>query len=144
MAQMAGGLAGQQQQAMLSAAQQAAGIRASDLQRQQSALAQLAQQAQLGQQMGYTDIAALEAAGQTQQALRQRELDAAYQQAMRAEMYPMERLNFLSAQVRGLAPYVPTQTTQQGYTTTFGQSPLSQLAMGLGAGMGMYRMAMGQ
>lgn len=141
--QTAGGLAGQEQQAMLTAGQQAAAIRGADLARQQSALAQLASQAQTAQQMGYTDIAALEAAGQTQQQQRQRELDAAYQQAMRAEQYPLERLNFLSSQIRGLAPYVPTQTTQQGYTTTFGQSPLSQLATGLAAGLGLYKVATG-
>ena len=46
MAQTAGGLAGQQQQAMLSAAQQSGAMRTADLQRQQSALNQLAQQAQ--------------------------------------------------------------------------------------------------
>lgn len=141
--QTAGGLAGQQQQAMLTAAQQAAGIRSADLQRQQSALAQLAQQAQMGQQMGYTDIAALEAAGQTQQAQRQRELDAAYQQYLIAQQYPQQQLNFLSSQVRGLAPYVPTQQTQQGVTTTFGQSPLSQLATGLSSGLGLYKLATG-
>lgn len=141
--QTAGGLAGQQQQAMLTAGQQAASIRSADLQRQQSILNQIAQQSQLGQQMGYTDIAALEAAGQTQQAQRQRELDAAYQQYMTGMQWPQQQLNFLSAQVRGLAPYVPTQQTQQGYTTTFGQSPLSQLATGLASGLGLYKLAAG-
>ena len=141
MAQTAGGLAGQQQQAMLSAAQQSGAMRTADLQRQQSALNQLAQQAQQAQSMGYTDVAALEAAGQQQQAQRQREQDSAYQQYLLAQNYPMERLAFLSSQVRGLAPYVPTSQTQQGYTTTFGQSPLSQIATGLATGAGLLKLA---
>ena len=138
--QTLGGLSGQQQQAMLTAAQQAGSMRASDLQRQQSALSQLAQQAQQAQSMGYTDTAALEAAGQARQAQRQRELDSAYQQYQLAQSYPLERLNFLTAQVRGLAPYAPTTQTQQGYTTTFGQSPLSQLATGLATGAGLAKL----
>ena len=141
LAQTMGGLQGQQQQALLTAAQQTASQRATDLQRQQSALNQLAQQAQQAQAMGYTDIAALEAAGQTQQAQRQRELESAYQQYMMAQNYPLERLGFLSTQVRGMAPYVPSTQTQQGYTTTFGQSPLSQLATGLATGAGLYKLA---
>jgi hypothetical protein len=140
MGQQLGALTGQQQQAMLTAAQQAGSLRSADLQRQQSALSQLAQQAQQAQSMGYTDTAALEAAGQQQQAQQQRELDSAYQQYQLAQNYPMERLNFLSAQVRGMAPYAPTSTVQQGYTTTFGQSPLSQLATGLSTGAGLLKL----
>lgn len=141
MAQTAGGLAGQEQQAMLTAAQQAGALRSTDLQRQQSALAQLAQQAQQAQQMGYTDLAALEAAGQSQQGLQQQQLSSAYEQYLRALQYPQEQLNFLSTQIRGLAPYSPTTQTQSGYTTTFGQSPLSQLATGLATGAGLYKLA---
>lgn len=140
MGQTAGNLAAQQQQAMLSAGNQAGALRNQDLSRQQSALAQMAQQAQQAQQMGYTDIAALEAAGQSQQQQQQNEANAAYQQYQVAQQYPMDRLNFLSSQVRGLAPYVPTQQTQSGYTTTFGQSPLSQLATGLATGAGLYKL----
>lgn len=138
--QTLGGLTGQQQQAMLTAAQQAGSMRASDLQRRQSALSQLAQQAQQAQSLGYIDAAALEAAGQSRQTQRQRELDSAYQQYQLAQMYPLERLNFLSSQVRGMAPYVPSTQTQQGYTTTFGQAPLSQVATSLAAGTGLLKL----
>lgn len=141
MGQIAGGLAGQQQQAMLTAAQQSGALRSTDLQRQQSALAQLAQQAQQAQQMGYTDLAALEAAGQSQRQLSQAQLTSAYDQYMQGLMWPQQQLNFLSSQIRGLAPYSPTTQTQSGYTTTFGQSPLSQLATGLATGAGLYKLA---
>lgn len=149
---------GQQSQALqsgfgqaMSAAQQEAQRQASlgatagqltsaDLQRQQSILQQMAAQAQQGQQMRTTDVAALEAAGIAQQQQSQREADAKYQQYMLELQYPKSQLDWLSTQVRGMAPLAPTSQTQQGYTTTMGPSPLQQLATGLSASAGLSKL----
>jgi len=111
---------------------QALGASQADLTRQQSALSQMAQMAQQGQQMNTADAAALEAAGQAQQAQRQRELDSQYQQFQLAQQYPKTQLDWLNAQVRGMAPSVPTTTSSSGSSTgqTYSASPLSQLASG--------------
>lgn len=121
---------------------QALGASQADLQRQQSALAQLATQAQLGQQLGYADTATLEAAGKAQQGQTQAGLDVAYQDWMRQLQYPQEQLNWLSSQIRGLSPYVPTTQTQSGTTTgaTYSASPLSQIASGLGTYAGLTKL----
>jgi hypothetical protein len=87
--------------------------------------------------MRTADVAALETAGLSQQAQQQRQLDAAYQQFMEQQMYPRQQMDWLSTQVRGMAPITPQTTTQQGYTTQFAPSPLSQLASGLFAYKGV-------
>lgn len=142
LASTAGNLAGTQQQALLSAAQQAGTFAGSDLTRQQSALGQLAQMVQQSQQMGYADTAALEAAGQAQQGQQQAQLTAAQQQWLNEQNYPKSQMDWLSTQVRGMAPLAPTSTTQAGSTigATYGASPLSQLASGLSAGAALYNM----
>lgn len=126
-----------QQQFGLGAAGAVQGAQAADYQRQAGALSQLANMAQMGQGMRAADVAALETAGGTQQAQQQRQLDAAYQQFMEQQMYPRQQLDWLSTQVRGMAPITPQTTTQQGYTTQYGPSPLSQLASGLFAYKGL-------
>jgi len=143
-------LSGAQQQAIqsqLSGAgqygQMAAGLGSlagADQARQQSALAQLAQMAQQGQTMSAADTAALEAAGKAQQGQTQADLNAAYQQWQQEQLYPKQQMDWLSTQVRGMAPITPTSTTQSGTTTgaTYSASPLSQLATGLAAGAGLY------
>lgn len=163
--QMMGGLTQQQQQALLSAGQalsgaqqQAAaqrlagagqygqlaatmgGFGGADAARQLSALQQMAGMAQQGQALRSADVAALEAAGLTRQQQAQRTLDAARQQFMEQQMYPRQQLDWLSTQVRGMAPITPQTTTQQGYTTQFAPSPLSQLASGLFAYQGLNRL----
>lgn len=122
-----------QQQFGLQAAQAAQAARAADYQRQMSALNQFAAMQQQEQAMKAADVAALETAGQSQQTQQQRQLDAAYQQFMEQQMYPKQQLDWLSTQVRGLAPIVPTTTTQSGQTmgATYSPSPLSQLAAGV-------------
>jgi len=110
-----------------------------DQSRQQSALAQMAAMAQQGQQMGTNDAAALEAAGASQQQLAQRQADSAYQQYMMEQLYPKQQLDFLSTQVRGMAPITPSITGGSNQTTgaTYSASPLSQLATGLSSAAGL-------
>lgn len=126
-----------QQQFGLGAAAQAQQAQAADYQRQLSALQQLAGMQQQAQAMGAADVAALETAGQSQQQQQQRQLDSAYQQFMEQQLYPRQQLDWLSTQIRGMAPITPQTTTQQGYTTQFSPSPLSQLASGIYAYRGL-------
>ena len=123
----------------------AGGLANTDLSRQQSALAQLATMAGQGQQMRTADTAALEAAGSAQQTLAQKQADAAYQQWQNAQLYPRQMADWLSTQVRGMAPITPTTTTNAGSTTgaTYSASPLSQLASAGAAGAGLYKMTQG-
>lgn len=122
-----------QQQYGLNAAQGAQAAQAADYQRQLAAYSQLGALQQMEQQMRTADVGALEAAGQAQQAQKQRELDAAYQQFIEQRAYPQSQMDWLSTQVRGMAPITPTSTTQSGQTTgaSYSASPLSQLAAGL-------------
>jgi hypothetical protein len=52
---------------------------------------------------------------------------------MNAQNYPTQQLDFLSTQIRGMAPITPTATTTSGQTTgaTYSPSALQQLATGL-------------
>lgn len=109
----------------------------SEAQRQQSALGQLADLGMNQQRMVAQDAAALEAIGQAQQAQKQRELDTAYQQFQEQQRYPQAMLDWYQAQLKGTGQYLPSTTTQSGYTTQIGPSPLSQLASGLGAYKGL-------
>lgn len=112
---------------------QALGASAADLTRQQGALSQVADLARTGQAMNTADVAALESAGASQQAQMQAQLNAAKTKFMEQQLYPKQQLDWLSTQVRGMAPITPTSTTQSGSTTggTYSASPLSQLATGL-------------
>lgn len=126
--------AGQQQQQFgLGAAQAEQQARAQDYQRQMSALSQFAQMQQQEQAMRAADVAALETAGQAQQGQQQRQLDAAYQQFQERQLYPKQQMDWLSTQIRGMAPITPQTVTQTGQTTgaTYSPSPLSQLAAGV-------------
>jgi hypothetical protein len=67
----------------------------------------------------------------------QRQMDTAYQQYEQQRLYPQQQLDWLSTQVRGMAPIAPVTQTTQGATTQFGPSPLSQLATGLYAARGL-------
>lgn len=128
-----------QQQFGLQAAQAEQQARAADYQRQMSALTQFANMQQQEQAMRGADVAALETAGQAQQAQRQKELDMAYQQHMEEQLYPKQQLDWLSTQIRGMAPITPQVTTQSTQTTgqTYSPSPLSQLAAGVYAYKGL-------
>jgi len=122
-----------QQQFGLNAAQQAQQAQAQDYQRQMTALQQMAAMAQQEQGMRAADVAALETAGAAQQAQQQRQLDAAQAQYQAEQLYPKQQMDWLSTQVRGLAPITPQTQTQSSTTTgaTYSPSPLSQLATGL-------------
>lgn len=131
-----------QQQYGLNAAQANQAAQASDYVRQLSALQNLATNAQQQQQMGYTDTAALEAAGLSQQALQQKKLDVAKAQYDAEQLYPRQQMDWLSTITRGLAPITPQSTSQSTNTTgqTYSASPLSQLATGLSATAGLSKL----
>ncbi len=110
-----------------------------DANRQLSALQAMQSAAQQRQSQLGVDTAALEAAGQAMQQQQQRQLDASYQQFMEEQNYPKQQMDWLSTQVRGMAPITPQSTTQSGTTTgaTYSPSPLSQLAQGVYAYKGL-------
>ena len=126
-----------QQQFGIGAAQAEQQARAADYARQAAILGQIADSTRQEQAMRTADVAALESSGLAQQGQMQRQLDAAYQQYEQQRLYPQQQLDWLSTQVRGMAPIVPTTQAAQGYTTQFAPSPLSQLATGLYAARGL-------
>jgi hypothetical protein len=157
LAGQAGSLTGQQQQNLTSLgsaqtgagqAQQQYGINAAqanqqataaDYQRQIGALNNMANMSQQRQQMGYTDTAALEAAGAAQQGNMQQQLNAAKSQFDQQQLYPQQQADWLNTQIRGMASNVPTTTTQATNSTgaTYSPSPLSQLASGFSVYRGL-------
>jgi hypothetical protein len=136
-AQTAAGQA--QQQYGLTAAQAAQQAQAADYQRQMGALTGVANMAQQAQGLRTGDVAALEAAGLAQQGQQQQQLNAAYEQSQAPQNYLKNQADWLSTQVRGMAPLAPTSTTGTGSTTgaTYAPSGLSQLATALYAGKGL-------
>ena len=131
--QMQTGAGQAQQQFGLGAAAQAQQAQAQDYARQMQALQNTAELARMNQQMRTADVAALEAAGTGQQAQMQAQLNAARGQFEAARDYPKQQLDWLSTQVRGMAPLAPPVTTQTGMTSgaSYSPSPLSQLATGM-------------
>jgi hypothetical protein len=136
-AQTAAGQA--QQQYGLTAAQAAQQAQAADYQRQMGALTGVANMAQQAQGLRTGDVAALEAAGAAQQGQQQQQLNAAYEQSQAPQNYLKNQADWLSTQVRGMAPMVPTSTSGYGTSTgaTYAPSGLSQLATALYAGKGL-------
>ena len=122
-----------QQQFGLNAAQAAQAAQAADYQRQMSALSQFANMQQQEQAMRSADVASLESAGAAQQNQMQNQLNAAKSQFDAQQLYPKQQADFLSTQIRGMAPITPQTQTQSGGSTgaTYSASPLSQLATGL-------------
>ena len=104
------------------------GLSLQEAQRQQSALGQLADLGRSQQALLAQDAAALEASGQAQQSQKQRQLDLAYQQFQDQQRYPQQQLDWYQAQLKGAGQYLPSTSTQSGYTTQMGPSPLSQVA----------------
>ena len=130
-----GGLQQQQAQLQASLGSTAGQLASSGVSQRLAAQNQLASMAQQAQGMANTDASRLEAAGSAYQTQQQRELDAQYQQYQNGLNYPKTQLDWLSTQVRGMAPNVATtQTTQQ---STPGLSPLAQIATGLSVGAGL-------
>jgi hypothetical protein len=122
-----------QQQFGLTAAQQAQAAQAQDYTRQMSALQSVGDMTRQGQALRTADAAALESAGAAQQNLSQRIFDAERAKAEEERLYPQRQSDWLSTQIRGLAPTVPSVQTQSGTTTgaSYSPSPLSQLATGI-------------
>lgn len=118
--------AGLQQQSTL------ANLQALLTQRQQGIDASRAQSdiAKTGQQMNYTDIAALADIGKQQQAQDQANLDLGYGDFLREQNYPQEQLNMLISALNQ-SPYSRTTYGPQG-------SPLGQGAGGLMALAGLF------
>jgi hypothetical protein len=110
-----------------------------DLKQRQSALQQMAQMAQQGQQMQTADVAALEAAGSSQRSVAQQQLDAARAQYEAQRLYPQQQMDWLSTQIRGMAPITPQTNVSAGQSSgqNYAASPLQQLATGLYAYKGL-------
>ena len=128
-----------QQQFGLSAAQQAQAAQAQDYARQMSALQSVGDMARQNQALRTADAAALESVGSAQQNLSQKIFDAQRAKFEEERLYPQKQLDWLSTQVRGIAPYVSAAQTQAGTTTgaSYSPSPLSQLATGLYTAKGL-------
>jgi hypothetical protein len=122
-----------QQQFGLTAAQQAQAAQAQDYVRQMSALQNVSEMARQNQALRTADSAALESAGAAQQNISQRTFDAERAKAEEDRLYPQRQLDWLSTQIRGIAPSVPTVQTSTGSTSgaSYSPSPLSQLATGI-------------
>ena len=138
--------AGQQQQQLgLSAANAGQAAQQQDLQRQMNALSGMANLSIENQNARYRDLTALEAAGQAEQMQMQKELTAAEKQFRDQQLYPQRQLDYLSTQIRGMAPITDRQQITSGATTgaTYNLSPLSQLAAGFGTYKGLASMADG-
>jgi len=128
-----------QQQYGLSAAQQNQAAQAQDYTRQMSALQSVGDMARQNQALRTADAAALESAGAAQRGVNQQMLDAARAKYEEEIAYPQKQLDWLSTQVRGIAPYVSAAQTQAGTTTgaSYSPSPLSQLATGIYTAKGL-------
>jgi hypothetical protein len=122
-----------QQQFGLTAAQQAQAAQAQDYTRQMSALQSVNEMARQNQALRTADAAALESAGTAEQNMVQRILDRDRAKAEEDRLYPQKQLDWLSTQIRGIAPSVPTVQTSTGSTSgaSYSPSPLSQLATGI-------------
>jgi hypothetical protein len=128
-----------QQQFGLTAAQQAQQAQAQDYARQMQAYQNMAGMAQQQQTMGLADTASLEAAGRAQQQQGQRNLDAERAEYEAQQLYPRQQMDWLSTQIRGMAPITPTATsgTRSSTGEVYAPSPLSTLATGLYTGKGL-------
>lgn len=82
--------------------------------------------AQLSQQMGLTNAAALENIGATQQQQNQRSADLAYQDFTNQRDYPMQQAGALAQLLQGLPTERTQTTTSTGPSTVSGPSPLAQ------------------
>jgi hypothetical protein len=116
-----------------SLAGEAGNLASTDVNNQQGTLGKIAALAQQQQGMSTADAQALEAAGQAQQQNTQAQLTAAQQQYLDEQNYTRNMLDWSNNQIRGMAPSVPTATSQTsvGSGQTYSPSPLSQVATGL-------------
>jgi len=128
-----------QQRFGLDAATAAQRADTSDYNLQMAALNNLASLSSAEQGMAYKDIAALEAAGQSQQDQLQREMSAAEKEWMDEQLYQKRQMDWLGTQVRGTAPITPliSTVTDRSVGKTYSPSPLAQVATGLGTYKGL-------
>lgn len=139
--QTVGALTGQEAGRYMDAGRITGDLTQADLQRQayekQLALQAGSQIAGLGEQQQRqfgTDVNAIAGIGGAQQALDQRSMDLAYQDFMRQQNFPMERLQGLAGLASGINVPTTTTTNMTGTTTGSGPSTLSQIA-GLGTSL---------
>ena len=128
-----------QQQYGIGAAQAAQQAQSQDYGRQMQALSNVGGLTQAQNALRGTDVAALEAAGQAQQGAQQQVYSAAQQEFQNQELYRRQQLDWLSTQIRGLAPITP-QTVSESKTSqgaSYAPSPLSQLVGGYGLYKGL-------
>ena len=128
-----------QQQYGVGAAQAAQQAQSQDYGRQMQALSNVGGLTQAQNALRGTDVAALEAAGQALQGQEQQKLSAAQQEFQNQELYRRQQLDWLSTQIRGLAPITP-QTVSESKTSqgaSYAPSPLSQLVGGYGLYKGL-------
>lgn len=123
----------------LSAEQQAQAAQGQDYVRQMTALEKVGDMARQAQALRTTDAAALEAAGASRQRYDQAVIDAEVAKFEAERTYPQKQLDWLSTQIRGIAPLAPGVQSQTGSTTgaTYSPSPLSQLATGVYTAKGL-------
>lgn len=147
LAQLAGQLGSQQQNAYLQAAQQMGqlGSTAGQLAGQQGQLSlnagqQMGNLGQMAQQLGLQGAGALDTIGQMQQGLNQKNLDTAYQDFLNQTNYPRQTIDWMSSVIRGLPAPTSTQTTTTGNTGTPGPSPLAQIGGALSGLAGLQSM----
>jgi hypothetical protein len=91
--------------------------------------------AQMGQQLGLRDTAALETIGQTQQQQNQRNLDVANQDYLEKRDYDRNNIAFLNSALRGMSMPQSETKISSAPGTNFQPSPLSQFA-GMATGYG--------
>lgn len=123
----------------LTAEQQAQAAQGQDYARQMTALENVGEMERRAGAMRAADVAALEAAGAAQRGINQQRIDADVSRFEAEKNYPQKQLDWLSTQIRGIAPLVPGVQTQTGSTTgaTYSPSPLSQLATGIYTAKGL-------
>lgn len=94
------------------------GLQGADTTRQLAGAQQLGGLGQMSQQLGLTGAQAVTGVGETQQSQAQKNLDLAYSDFLRQQGYNQEQINNALATFKGVAPGVPTATTEQGIVPT--------------------------
>lgn len=138
--QQTGALTGQAGTLAAQVGQQYGTLAQQDLARQLQSAQTLGGLGQLQQQLGVSNIGALEAAGQAQQQQTQRSLDLAYQDFLEQRGWDKDQIAFLNNAIRGLQ--IPTTQSTQAYgpTSVYQPSPLSQMAQGAATAYGLTKL----
>lgn len=138
--QQTGALTGQAGTLAAQIGQQYGALSQQDLARQLQSAQTLGGLGQMQQQLGVSNIGALEAAGQAQQQQTQRSLDLAYQDFLEQRGWDKDQIAFLNNAIRGLQ--IPTTQSTQAYgpTSVYQPSPLSQMAQGAATAYGLTKL----